>query len=81
MDTKEGEKHLYRLVRPRDRAGKDEQQVWVIKDRHTNVLTDEMSVLRPKEDFEEMTNEEMRGKEVWMMWELWNRKLERLVKK
>ena len=32
LDTKEGEKDLYRLARQRDRAGKDVLQVQVIKD-------------------------------------------------
>ncbi|KAK3528213.1 hypothetical protein QTP86_026676, partial [Hemibagrus guttatus] len=33
LDTREGEKDLYRLARQRDRDGKDVQQVRVIKDR------------------------------------------------
>ena len=33
LDTKEGEKELYWLASQRDRAGKDMQQVVVIKDR------------------------------------------------
>ena len=33
LDTKEGEKDLYRLARQRDRAGKDVLQVRVIKGR------------------------------------------------
>ena len=32
LETKEGEKELYRLARQRDRAGKDAQHVRVIKD-------------------------------------------------
>ena len=32
LETKEGEKKLYRLARQRDRAGKDVQHVKVIKD-------------------------------------------------
>ncbi|KAG2468256.1 DYH2 protein, partial [Polypterus senegalus] len=39
LDTKEGEKDLYRLARQRDGAGKDVQQVRVIKDKDENVLT------------------------------------------
>ena len=39
LDTKEGEKDLYRLARVRDQAGKDVQQVGVIKDAGGNVLT------------------------------------------
>ena len=46
LDTKEGEKDLYRLARQRDRAGKDVLQVRVIKDADGNVLTSEESVLR-----------------------------------
>ncbi|KAK3543899.1 hypothetical protein QTP70_030845 [Hemibagrus guttatus] len=39
LDTREGEKDLYRLTRQRDRDGKDVQQVRVIKDRDGRVLT------------------------------------------
>uniref|UniRef100_A0A3P9HBU6 Lipoxygenase domain-containing protein n=1 Tax=Oryzias latipes TaxID=8090 RepID=A0A3P9HBU6_ORYLA len=39
LDTKEGEKDLYRLARQRDRDGKDVQQIRVIKDRDGKVLT------------------------------------------
>ncbi|KAJ8333822.1 hypothetical protein SKAU_G00411410 [Synaphobranchus kaupii] len=48
LDTKEGEKDLYRLSRQRDQAGKDVQQVRVIKDRDGKVLTSEDSVMRRK---------------------------------
>ncbi|XP_061621461.1 uncharacterized protein LOC133474126 [Phyllopteryx taeniolatus] len=59
LDTKEGEKDLYRLARQRDRDGKDVQQVRVIKDRDGNMLTGASSVLgRWKEYFEELMNEE-----------------------
>ncbi|KAI5094267.1 hypothetical protein C0J45_15991 [Silurus meridionalis] len=44
LDTKEGEKDLYRLARQRDRAGKDVLQVRAIKDGDGNVLTGEESV-------------------------------------
>ncbi|KAF7699862.1 hypothetical protein C0J45_10852, partial [Silurus meridionalis] len=44
LDTKEGEKDLYRLARQRDRAGKDVLQVRTIKDGEGNVLTSEESV-------------------------------------
>ena len=37
LETKEGEKELYRLARQRDRAGKDVQHVRVIKDENGNV--------------------------------------------
>ncbi|KAK3524921.1 hypothetical protein QTP86_011507 [Hemibagrus guttatus] len=59
LDTREGEKDLYRLARQRDRDGKDVQQVRVIKDRDGRVLTTEESVQRRwKEYFEELMNEE-----------------------
>ncbi|KAK3536438.1 hypothetical protein QTP86_009951 [Hemibagrus guttatus] len=59
LDTREGEKDLYRLARHRDRDGKDVQQVRVIKDRDGRVLTSEESVQRRwKEYFEELMNEE-----------------------
>ncbi|KAK3517403.1 hypothetical protein QTP70_008931 [Hemibagrus guttatus] len=59
VDTREGEKDLYRLARQRDRDGKDVQQVRVIKDRDGRVLTSEESVQRRwKEYFEELMNEE-----------------------
>ena len=59
LDTKEGEKDLYRLARQRDRAEKDVLQVQVIKDADGNVLTSEESVLRRwMEYFEELMNEE-----------------------
>ena len=38
LETKEGEKELYRLARQRDRAGKDVQHVRVIKDKNGNVM-------------------------------------------
>ncbi|KAK3506372.1 hypothetical protein QTP70_004111 [Hemibagrus guttatus] len=46
LDTREGEKDLYRLARQRDRDGKDVQQVRIIKDRDGRVLTSEESVQR-----------------------------------
>ncbi|KAK3506481.1 hypothetical protein QTP70_001796, partial [Hemibagrus guttatus] len=59
LDTREGEKDLYRLARQRDRDGKDVQQVRVIKDRDGRVLTSEESVQRRwKEYFDEMMKEE-----------------------
>ena len=44
LDTKEGEKTLYRLARQRHQAGKDVQQVRMMKDTDGNVMTDEESV-------------------------------------
>ncbi|KAK3531798.1 hypothetical protein QTP70_029738, partial [Hemibagrus guttatus] len=64
LDTREGEKDLYRLARQRDRDGKDVQQVRVIKDRDGRVLTSEESVQRRwKEYFEELMNEEENERE------------------
>ena len=59
METKEGEKELYRLARQRDRAGKDVQHVTVIKDENGNVMVNLEAVLkRWKEYFEKLMNEE-----------------------
>ena len=59
LETKEGEKELYRLVRQRDRAGKDVQQVRVIKDENGNVMVNSEAVLkRWKEYFGKLMNEE-----------------------
>ncbi|KAI5624691.1 hypothetical protein C0J50_15497 [Silurus asotus] len=59
LNTKEGEKDLYRLARQRDRAGKNVMQVRAIKDGDGNVLTSEESVLRRwREYFEQLMNEE-----------------------
>ena len=53
LETKEGEKELYRLARQRDRAGKDVQKVSVIKDDNGNVMVNSEAVLkRLKEYFE-----------------------------
>ena len=59
LDTKEGEKTLYRLARQRHQAGKDVQQVRMMKDKDENVMTDEESVLRIwKEYYMGLMNEE-----------------------
>ncbi|KAI5099810.1 gastrula zinc finger protein XlCGF28.1-like [Silurus meridionalis] len=59
LNTKEGEKDLYRLSRQRDRAGKDVLQVRAIKNEDGNVLTSEESVLRSRREyFEQLMNEE-----------------------
>ena len=59
METKEGEKELYRLARQRNRAGKDVQHVRVIKDENGNVMVNLEAVLkRWKEYFEKLMNEE-----------------------
>ena len=46
LETKEGEKELYRLARQRNRAGKDVQHVRVIKNENGNVMINSESVLR-----------------------------------
>lgn len=59
LDTKEIEKNLDHMARQRDRAGKDVQQVTMIKDNDVNVFKSEDSVLSKwKEYFEGMMNEE-----------------------
>ena len=59
LETKEGEKELYRLAKQRDRAGKDVQQVRLMKDENGNVLTNPEDVLeRWKKYFEKLMNEE-----------------------
>lgn len=45
LESKEGEKDLYRLAEQRNRAGKD-IQVRVMKDKSGNILTNEGSVLK-----------------------------------
>ena len=44
LETKEGEKELYRLARQRDRAGKNVQHVRVIKDENRNVMVNSEAV-------------------------------------
>ena len=46
LETKEGEKELYRLDRQRDRAGKDVQHVRVIKDKNGDVMVNSEAVLK-----------------------------------
>ena len=59
LETKEGEKELYRLPKQRDRTMKDVQYVKVIKDENGNVMINLESVLkRWKEYFEKLTSEE-----------------------
>ena len=59
LETKEGEKELYRLARQRDRAGKDVQHVRVIKDENGNVMVNSEAVLkRWKEYFEKLMDRE-----------------------
>ena len=59
LDSKEGERTLYRLARQRNQAGKDVQQVRMMKDKDGKVMTDEESVLRIwKEYYKGLMNEE-----------------------
>ena len=59
LETKEGEKELYRLAKQRDRAGKDVQHVRVIKEKNGNVMVNSEAVLkRWKDYFEKLMNEE-----------------------
>ena len=59
LETKEGEKELYRLARQRDRAGKDVQHMRFIKDENGNVMINSEAVLkRWKEYFEKLVNNE-----------------------
>ena len=59
LETKEGEKELYRLARQRNKAGKDVQHVRVIKDENGNVMVNSEAVLkRWKEYFDKLMNEE-----------------------
>ena len=59
LNTREGEKELYRLARQRDKAGKDVQQIRVVKESDGRVLTSQGDVLkRWKEYFKVLMNEE-----------------------
>ena len=59
LETKEGEKELYKLARQRDRAGKDVQHMRVINDEYDNVMVNSKAVLkRWKEYFEKLMNKE-----------------------
>ena len=59
LETKEGEKELYRLARQKYRAGKDVQYVRVLKDENGNVMVNSEAVLkRWKEYFEKLMSEE-----------------------
>ena len=58
LETKEGEKELFRLARQRDGAGKDVQHVRIIKDENGIVTVNSEAVLkRWKEYFEKLMNE------------------------
>ena len=73
LETKEGEKELYRLAWQRDRAGKDLQHLRVIKDENGNVMVNSETVLKrwkeklmnkendrdPRKEEAEVVNEEV----------------------
>ena len=46
LETKKGEKELYRLARQKDKAGQDVQHVRVIKDESVNVMVNSEAVLK-----------------------------------
>ena len=59
LETKEGDKELYRLARQRDRAGKDVHHVRIMKDEYDNVMVSSKAVLkRWKEYFKKLMNKE-----------------------
>ena len=59
LETKEGEKELYKLARQRDRTGEYVQHMRVINDEYGNVMVNSEAVLkRWKEYFEKLMNEE-----------------------
>ena len=59
LDYKDGERTLYRLARQRHQAGKDVQQVRMMKHKDGKVTTDEESVLIIwKEYYKGLMNEE-----------------------
>ena len=59
LETKEGEKELYRLTRQRNRAGKNVQHVRIIKNENGYVIISSEAMLkRWKEYFEKLMNEE-----------------------
>lgn len=59
LNTKEGEKDLYRIAKQKDKESKDIQHVRVIKDANGDLLTEEEAVLeRWKDYFEGLMNTE-----------------------
>ena len=61
LETKKGEKELYRLARQRDRAGKNVQYVRVIKDENGNVMINSEAVLKRWKEWATLKTDE-RGK-------------------
>ena len=73
LETKNGEKELYRLARQRDRAGKDVKHGRVMKDEYGNVMVSLETVLkRWKEYFEKLMNEKNHGEPRTMQAEVVN---------
>ena len=63
LETKEGEKELYRLARQRNRAGKDVQHVRVIKDENGNVMINSEAVLKRWKVYFDNDERELMNKE------------------
>ena len=59
LDTREGEKEIYRIASERDRKTKDSGKVFTVKDRNGNILKESEEIKkRWKEYFDELYNEE-----------------------
>ena len=59
LETKEGEKELYKLARQRDRAGNYVRHVRILKDENGKVMVNSKAVLkRWKKYFEKLMNKE-----------------------
>ena len=59
LESKEGEKEVYRIAKQRDRASRDVQKIRIIKDTEGKPLTREGDILkRWQEYFEKLMNEE-----------------------
>ena len=59
INGREGEKLVYRIAKQRDRASRDVQQVWTIKDNNREVLTNKEEIVsRWREYFVTLMNEE-----------------------
>ena len=79
LDSKEGERTLYRLARQRHQVGKDVQQVTMMNDKDGKVMTDEESVLRIwKEYYKGLMNEENERERRENDWERVDLKVKRI---
>ncbi|KAK4299887.1 hypothetical protein Pmani_027715 [Petrolisthes manimaculis] len=63
LDSREGEKDLYRLARQRDRAGRDVQHVKMIKDVDGNILTNDIVICSESREEVEVELERCTGEE------------------